>query len=389
MKLNIRLKQLPVLFTALATMMPMQPTYAASRYSQPSTASKHTSRIRKAPTEKDMTAYLMVYHKDEDHSLHMAMSRDGYHFTALNDDKAVIAGDTIAEQRGIRDPHIYRGPDGAFYLAMTDLHIYAQREGKRSTEWERDGATYGWGNNKNLVLMKSYDLINWTHALLRIYQYAPELHDIGCAWAPETIYDPEAGKLMIYFTMRHKNQRNLIYYAYVNDDFNRLESAPKVLFEHPDGKTTAIDGDICPYNGKYVLSYVSHEGTPGIKQAVSDHPTGPWTYSPRWIDHAPTAAEAPTIFKRIGEDKWVLIFDNYGEQKTNFGFEETSDFNTWKPLGHFNDSVMVSTNFEKPKHCGITTLTKGEAKRLARHWGLDYNQLPAKGKARKETASTR
>ena len=62
-----------------------------------------------------MGAYLMVFHKDETHSLYMAVSDDGYTFTALNDGKPVIAGDTIALQKGIRDPHIFRGPDGAFY----------------------------------------------------------------------------------------------------------------------------------------------------------------------------------------------------------------------------------------------------------------------------------
>lgn len=77
-------------------------------------------RYRNAvPREKDMSAYLMVFHKDEDHGLHMAISPDGYTFTALNEGKPVIAGDTIAEQKGIRDPHIFRGPDGAFYLSMT------------------------------------------------------------------------------------------------------------------------------------------------------------------------------------------------------------------------------------------------------------------------------
>ena len=63
-----------------------------------------------------MGAYLMVYHKDDTHSLHMAVSYDGRTFTAVNGNEPVIAGDTIALQRGIRDPHIFRGPDGAFYL---------------------------------------------------------------------------------------------------------------------------------------------------------------------------------------------------------------------------------------------------------------------------------
>ena len=136
------------------------------------------------PQEKDMAAYLMVFHQDEDHCLHAAISRDGYTFTALNDGKPIIAGDTIADQKGIRDPHIYRGPDGGFYLAMTDLHIYAQRDGYRDTEWERDGKAYGWGNNRGLVLMKSFDLIHWTRTNIRFDQMSKEFAQIGCAWAP-------------------------------------------------------------------------------------------------------------------------------------------------------------------------------------------------------------
>ena len=59
----------------------------------------------------------MVYHKDVDHSLHMALSRDGYSWTALNNDRPIVNGDSIAQQRGIRDHHIYRAPDGTFYVA--------------------------------------------------------------------------------------------------------------------------------------------------------------------------------------------------------------------------------------------------------------------------------
>lgn len=47
-----------------------------------------------------MSAYLMVFHKDETHGLYMAVSHDGYNFTALNDGEPVIAGDTIAYQGG-------------------------------------------------------------------------------------------------------------------------------------------------------------------------------------------------------------------------------------------------------------------------------------------------
>ena len=419
-----------------------------------------TGFAKSFPKEKDLTAYLMVFHRDDTHGLYMAMSRDGYHFTALNDAHPVIAGDTIATQKGIRDPHIYRGPDGAFYLAMTDLHIFAQREGKRATEWERDGKTYGWGNNKGLVLMKSWDLIHWTHKIVNITDLSPKFAEIGCAWAPETIYDPIAKKLMIYLTMRYKNERNRLYYMYVNDDFDKIETEPQLLFEYPiENKTaidgdicyaqgkyhlfyvahdgtpgikqapetiydpiakklmiyltmryknernrlyymyvnddfdkietepqllfeypienkTAIDGDICYAQGKYHLFYVAHDGTPGIKQATSDKINAGWQYNPAWIDEEPTACEAPTVWKRIGEDKWVLMYDNYGRKVHNFGFEETSDFEHFKQLGRFNEGgVMFSTNFTQPKHGAVVHLTKKEAKKLAKQWGLDYNKL--------------
>ena len=75
---------------------------------------------KKQLTEEDMGAYLFVFFSDPTHSLFMATSHDGYTFTAVNDGLPVIAGDTVADQRGLRDPHITRGPDGAFYLAMTD-----------------------------------------------------------------------------------------------------------------------------------------------------------------------------------------------------------------------------------------------------------------------------
>ena len=46
--------------------------------------------------DEGMAGYLMTYFSDSDHSLHFAVSDDGYTFTAINDNKPVISGDTIA-----------------------------------------------------------------------------------------------------------------------------------------------------------------------------------------------------------------------------------------------------------------------------------------------------
>ena len=323
------------------------------------------------PTEKDMVAYLMVYFKDDTHSLHFALSDDGYTFTALNNGDPIISGDTISEQKGVRDPYIMRASNGYFYMAMTDLHIYAKKEGLRTTEWERDGKEFGWGNNKGLVLMKSKDLIHWSHSSLRIDKAFLGWEDIGNAWAPELFYDTDKNKIMIYFSLRFKNGVSRILYSYMNDDFTALETEPQLMFMYPKYNRATIDGDITKIGNKYHMFYVVHEGGPaGIKQAVSDSLCSGYECDSQWYDPEPKSCEAPNVWKRIGEDKWVLMYDCYGITPHNFGFSETSDFKTFTNLGYFNEGVMKSTNFSSPKHGAVIHLTKKEAERLLKYWEL-------------------
>lgn len=325
---------------------------------------------KQAQREGKMSAYLLVYFKDQNHDLHFALSSDGYSFTAVNEGEPIMAGDTIARQEGIRDPHILRGPQGNFYIAMTDLHIFAQREGLRDTRWVRDGEEYGWGNNRGFVLMKSDDLINWSHTSFRVDKAFPGLEEIGCAWAPQTIYDHRKDKLMIYYTMRFKNGPSRLYYAYMNDEFTKMETYPELLFEYPKEEVSYIDADITRIGDKFHMFYVSHDGIPGIKYAVSDSINKGYEYDPRWIDPEPKACEAPNLWKRIGTDKWVLMYDVYGIRPHNFGFSETTNFEEFKDLGHFNEGVMEATDFSSPKHGTVIHLTKKEAELLADHWDL-------------------
>ncbi len=329
-----------------------------------------SEQIQDSETQVQMGAYLMVYFKDDDHSLHMALSADGYSFTDINQGKAVIDGKKVAEQQGIRDPHIYRSPDGRFYLAMTDLHIYAKRDGLRDTEWQRPGEQYGWGNNQGFVLMKSDDLINWSTARVRVDQSFAGYENIGAAWAPETIYDPVADKMMLYFTMRFGNGLNKMYWSYVNDEFNKLTTEPKLIFQYPKD-ITYIDADITKVGDTYHMFYTPHDGTPGIKQATSNKINADYQYDPEWYDTEAGASEAPNVWKRIGEDKWVLMYDIYSISPHNFGFRETTDFVNFTDLGHFNEGVMKATNFSSPKHGAVIQLTAEEATKLAAHWNLD------------------
>lgn len=251
---------------------------------------------------------------------------------------------------------------------MTDLNLRGKEMGFRDTKWERDEDKYGWGNNHGFILMKSYDLINWTKSVAHIDKIFPGL-DVGCAWAPETIYDPEAKKMMIYFTMRLGNGKTKLYYSYTDDDFTTLVTKPKELFKYPNSKVQILDADISRMpDGRYCLMYVAQEQPGGIKMAFSDKINRGYKYSDQWADTEPGACEAPNVWKRHGEDKWVLMYDIFSVNPHNFGFAETADFKIFKDLGHFNEGLMKTTNFTSPKHGAIISITREQADRLEKYW---------------------
>lgn len=336
----------------------------------------------KGKKAEEPSVYLMVYHKDQDHGLHMAYSEDGYQWTAFNDDKPVIAGDTIAEQRGIRDPHIFRGPDGAFYLSMTDLHVFGKRDGFRTTEWERDGKRYGWGNNRGLVLMKSQDLIHWTRTNLDFTQFAPQTYivdgdtlrmdwkEVGCVWAPETVFDEESNQLMVHFTTRQNTENNTIWYVYLNNDYNQVQGEPHFLFAAPKRKYSVIDSDITKVGETYHMFFVSHEHGATPKHASAQQITGPYRMDDLYYDGIRQGHEAPMCWKRLNSDVYVVMHDNYRIKPMNFGFVETRDFFTYHNIGYFDakGSRMTRTNFSEQKHGAVTYITKSELKALLKQW---------------------
>ena len=315
--------------------------------------------------EKDFGGYLFVYFKDQNQCAYLAISRDGFTFTDINGGQPVFLGTELAEQKGVRDPHITRGPDGGFYLAMTDLHIFGQRAGYRTNQWERPQEKYGWGNNRALVMMKSWDLIHWTRADFNVAQAFPALGDTDCAWAPETIYDDQMGIMMVYFTIRYNNKNANIYWSYADDAFTKLETKPEMI-------TTigGIDGDIIKVGDKFHMHYVADAK---VRHAVSDQINRGYTSEPQRIDPEKVSTEAPNVFKRLGTDTYVLMYDVYGARPSNMGFSETKDFVTYKDLGHFNEGVMKTTNFTSPKHGAITYVTLDELKAIKAHWNFDIN----------------
>jgi hypothetical protein len=187
------------------------------------------------------TAYLFTYftgNNGTEESIRFALSNDGYTYRALNADKPVISSAVISSTGGVRDPHILRGADGkTFYMVVTDMV-----------------AAKGWDSNRAMVLLKSADLVNWTSSIVNIQKRFPNQDSLLRVWAPQTIYDKEADKYMIYWSMKHGAGPDIIYWAYANKDFTDLETEPKQLFFSPTNGP-CIDGYIVFDQGKYHLIY--------------------------------------------------------------------------------------------------------------------------------------
>ena len=170
---------------------------------------------------------------------------------------------------------------------------------------------------------------------------------------------------MVYFTIRYSNKNANLYCSYTDDAFTRLETKPETISD-----IGGIDGDITKVGDKYHLHYVSDAK---VLHAVSDRINQGYKSEPQRIDPETVPTEAPNLFKRLGTDTYVLMYDVYGARPNNMGFSETTDFVTYKNIGHFNEGVMKTTNFTGPKHGAVTYLTLDELKSVAAHWKVDIN----------------
>ena len=308
--------------------------------------------------EKDYAGYPFAYftgNRIEEESIHFAISRDGYTFRALNGNKPVLDSRVISSTGGVRDPHILRAEDGhTFYMVATDMV-----------------SGNGWSSNRAMVLLKSTDLIHWTHSVINIQKRYAGQERLRRVWAPQTIYDREAGKYMIYWSMLYEGGTDIIYYAYANDDFTDLEGEPRPLFL-PADKKSCIDGDIVFKDGVYHLFYKTEGHGNGIKTATTRSLTsGHWTEYPDYKQQTKDAVEGAGTFKLIGQEKYILMYDVY--MKGAYQFTETTDLQHFQVVDH-----AVSMDFH-PRHGTVIPVTRDELLRLTTQWGTPegLGDLPA------------
>lgn len=312
---------------------------------------------QKAIQEKDYVAYLFTYftgNQMSEESVHYAVSMDGYSYWALNDNRPVLDSNVISSTGGVRDPHILRSEDGKmFYMVLTDMVC-----------------GNGWDSNRGMVLLKSEDLVNWSHTVINMQKRYKGQEKLKRVWAPQTIFDPEAGKYLVYWSMQYAGGADVIYYAYANKEFTDLEGEPKVLFL-PENKTSCIDGDIVNKEGVFHLFYKTEGSGNGIKVATTSSLTsGKWAESPDYKQQTKEAVEGAGTFKLIGQDRYILMYDVY--MKGKYQFTETTDLENFKVI-----DGEVKMNFH-PRHGTIIPITRDELIRITDRWGkpAELGELP-------------
>lgn len=304
-----------------------------------------SAQIKK--TINPYSAYLFVYftsNANRGEAIRFAISKDGYTYRALNNNRPVLQSEKISSTGGVRDPHILRGIDGkTFYMVATDMV-----------------AANGWNSNRAMVLLKSNDLINWTSAVVNIQKKYTGQDSLLRVWAPQTIYDDVAKKYMIYFSMKNGNSPDKIYYAYANKDFTDLEGEPQQLFFSPDN-AACIDGDIEKKDNKYYLFFKTEDRQPGIKIAVSDKLTHDYIMqSNDYVQQTQRPVEGAGTFKLNDGSGYILMYDVYTSGQ--YQFTKTTDFKQFTVV-----DKKISMDFH-PRHGTVIPITKKESERLLAKW---------------------
>ncbi|WP_243347094.1 family 43 glycosylhydrolase [Parabacteroides sp. FAFU027] len=300
---------------------------------------------------KDFVAYLFVYftgNAKADESIHFAVSSNGYNYYALNNNQPVLNSAAISETGGVRDPHILRGEDGTFYMVATDM-VCAK----------------GWDSNRAMVLLKSDNLVNWKSTVINIQKKYAGQENLKRVWAPQTIYDANAKKYLIYWSMQYSGGPDVIYYAYANKDFTDLEGEPKPLFV-PADKKSCIDGDIVYKDSTFYLFYKTEGHGNGIKRATTkDLTSGKWEEYDKYLQQTPEAVEGAGTFKLNNTNDYVLMYDMY--MKGKYQFTRSSDLTNFTVIDQ-----DVTMDFH-PRHGTVMPITRQELNALIAKWGRPAN----------------
>lgn len=264
------------------------------------------------------TCYLFAYfyHDREAEGFRLAWSADGYDFKMLNEGRSYLKPEA-GENKLMRDPHLYRSPDGIFHLVWT-------------TGWT--GKTIGYAS--------SPDLITWS-AQKTLPVMAHEAEAQNC-WAPELVWDDARQHYLIFWSTtilgrypetalsNTRPERNHRIYATTTKDFTTF-TPTRLLY---DGGFNVIDANLIPAEDgtRDWLMFVKNETVQpktekNIRLIRGASAEGPWGEASPPLTGA-YWAEGPAAIK-VG-DEYRVYFDKH--RLNAIGLVRSRDLKHWEDV---------------------------------------------------------
>ena len=320
--------------------------------------------------------YLFAYFTGtsiEGQTIHLAVSQDGYNYTALRNNEPVIIP---SKGTGcVRDPYLwYNERDGYYYILATDL------------DFTDTGSDYS-DNSESFIIWRSKDLVNWYDETMIDVKAMSHLigntDNMQAVWAPQVLHDGTS--YVVYFSLQCEATKtpwgwnNLqIVYLRTTDLFDQNAYYEYGVIHDPERHV--IDADIIkkPGTNQYYMFYKDESASGGIQSIyymISDNgPTGPY-YAP---DNA-NDGRGPQLFSEIGKNlegcnsffddngNLVTYVDEYdyvnnltNQKEAHFHVSSSSDFSTFTTLPDSSHNI----NTLSPRHGSVVKITDEEYNRL-------------------------
>jgi hypothetical protein len=256
------------------------------------------------------TCYLFSYFTNNgEDGLHLAWSRDGYKWEALNNGQSYLHPIHDGEPGIMRDPCLLLGPDNIFRLVWTN-------------SWNRRSIGYA----------SSLDLLAWTDSkTIPVMMHEPDARN---SWAPEVHYDEAKREYLLIWSSTipgrfpqtdgtSEDGYNHRIYSTTTADFQTF--TPTKLFFDPG--YSVIDATILAAKNQFYLIFKDEVRFPvaakNLQLASSNEMEGPYAHvSPPFTE---SWVEGPTAIE-IGDD-YIVYFDCYTQER--YGALRSKDLQHW------------------------------------------------------------
>jgi hypothetical protein len=288
-----------------------------------------------APGEPASEAYVFAYFKEPgSQGIYLALSRDGYTFTPLNDGQPWVKPEHPNEI--MRDVFITREPnDEGFRMVWT---------------WGWRGSSMGTASSK--------DLITWSpQEEIPIMEDFPTVRQV---WAPETYWDTKAKDWLVIWSSSFGDPRGdlpdgLRIWSSHTPDFKTF-SKPALFFDHG---FPVIDATMFHDHNRDKWYFVFKDQTTDPLRYAIRWTSGPTVEGPWGTLSGPITeswSEGPSVIQ-VG-DKFIVYYDHYRAPRARYEGVETTDWIHWTSV---NDQMHLP---EAAKHGSFFRVTDAEAQRL-------------------------